>query len=288
MSTKRFPMEGLEVWKNEKNGFTVFQLHYSANPEKANPDWKAKNAKAMTRAQWNQEYEISWDSFEGQPVYGDWIKKKHGSPERIYPEIGLPLLCGWDFGLTPACVIGQLQKRKLVVFKEFVASNMGIKRFLEEVVVPGRRLLFPQWSEEGRDWLHFIDPAGDGRKDTDESTCAQVMYEVLGRRARITPGAVAWEARRSAVEHFLTTFDKDGPNFQIDIAGCPTLVRGFDGGYRYPDSVLELEPNKIRPLKDMHSHPHDALQYLASQVRMMQSRPATAIPTPGYSWSGSS
>lgn len=278
---KRYPMKGVEVWRNSKNRFVVFQLHYSANPAKDNDEFRESQKSGLTRAKFEQEYEIAWDAYEGKPVYSDWIKKIHASQERLAPEFGLPLLRGWDFGLTPACIIAQLQGEQLVVLRELVAINMGIKRFCETVVIPECNIHYA-----GYEFLDFIDPAGFAKAQTDETTCAQHMM-ACGIK-KVQPGALTWEERRSSVEGFLTKHHRVGkeihPNLLVDAAMCPTLVRGFDGGYRYPDKYAEIEPGDPRPIKDEHSHPHDAFQYLCSRVKKLTERKTPAIPSPGYGW----
>ena len=63
------------------------------------------------------------------------------------------------------------------------------------------------------------------------------------------------------------------------------LVRGFKGGYMYPDKAGEVEPMKLRPIKNEFSHPHDALQYVAGAVKKKLNRPHTInIPLPQYSF----
>ncbi len=285
---KKFPMDGIEIWKNGKNQFMVFQLHYLANPLKRSAEWKKSVKSSLTNKRWMQEYEISWESQAGKPVYNDFSKKIHGAIG-LQPEPGLPLLRGWDFGLTPACVIGQLQGRQLVIFKELISHNMGIKRFCSEIVTPYVRNQYPGWSDAKKDWIDFIDPAGLQRMQTDETTCAQHMAEAGIRN--IFPGAIDWETRRSSVENFLIKFMRRGtevmPCFQIDLAGCPTVVQGFTGGYQYPEKTLEIEPDKIRPLKNKFSHPHDGLQYLCSMVSSLV-RPGFGetvdIPAPSYDY----
>lgn len=285
---RKFPIEGLEVWTNPRNQFTVFQLHFTANPLKRSEQWKRHTRSNLTAKKWQQEYEISWESVAGKPVYNDFVKKIHGKT-KLTPEPGLPLLRGWDFGLTPACVIAQLQGSQMVVLREFIGVNMGIERFARDVVLPGCRLLYPEWSDRQNDWLDFIDPAGLAKSQTDESTCAQHM--AAAGIVRINPGAIDWESRRSSVEHFLTRFvrrDKEViPCFVIDLEGCPLLVSGFTGGYQYPEKALEIEPEKIRPIKNKFSHPHDGLQYLTSMARNLV-RPDYGlqidIPVPSYNY----
>jgi hypothetical protein len=88
-----------------------------------------------------------------------------------------------------------------------------------------------------------------------------------------------------AVEHFLTKRDKHGPCFAVNEKECPVLVRGFDGGYRYPEKAAEIQSTKLSPIKDVHSHIHDALQYLCSGIIVANMRlRQQSIPRPGYSW----
>ena len=278
---RRFPMEGVEIWQNPKNKFHIFQLHYSADPDKRDGTYRDAVKSAMPIAQYNQEYELLWDSFEGRPVYQDYNDKEHGVEGEIDPWIGLPLLIGIDFGLTPALVVAQLQKKRLCVLREYIEVNMGAERFIEQTVTD-LRIQYPGWSSFKKDFLTYIDPAGFARAQSNETTCAQYV----GKHFNPLPGAIAWEKRKQSVEHFLTRRDKEGPLFKISKTSCPTLVRGFNGGYRYPESSFEVEPTKIRPLKDEHSHPHDGLQYICSGIIDLKVRKSVDIPRPSYGSKG--
>lgn len=289
MAVRKFPMPGVELWKNPKNQFLVFQLHYTANPLKRSEDWRKSTASNLTRAKFMQEYEITWETWSGKPIYPDFNKRIHSTETPLEPERGLPLLRGWDFGLTPACIVAQLQGQQLVVLKEFVAFGKGIKRFCEEDVLPGCRMLFPSWGDPMRDWLDFIDPAGLQKAQTDERTCAMEMGDCGIRK--IFPGPIDWESRRSSVESLLVKFIRRGqevlPAIIIDRAGCPQLCQGFLGGYRYADSVIEIEPALIRPIKNAYSHPHDGFQYLCGSIgslrRLGSGVPGSGrVPRPSY------
>lgn len=273
------PLEGVNIWKNPKNRFVVFELHMDADPAKRSPEYKAKLRASMPKREYMQEYELQWDTWEGLPVYLDWDQSLHGVKGMGQPDLGLPLLRGWDFGLTPACLIGQMQGERLVILREFVAFNMGVERFCENIM-PQIRTAFPRWPNQERDWLDYIDPSGFGRADTDERCCA----EILGEHGIICrPGATTWESRRRAVDHYLTRRTKEGFLMQVSIPGCPTLVRGFNGGYQYPEKAREIEPAKLRPVKNRYSHVHDALQMIATGAKMIREDYGQAIPAPSYS-----
>jgi hypothetical protein len=278
------PTTGIKIWKNPKNRFTVFELHYTADPVKRTEEWKARNKAGIPRRKWEQEYELRWESWAGKPVYGDWNQTAHGVDKEIDPILGLPLLRGWDFGLTPACVIAQLEKNTLHILKEFTSYNTGIDRFSDEVLAYCK-MFYPAWADFRVDWLEFYDPAGNKGAETNAVSCANILKS---KGLRASPGAVDFESRRSSVEHFLTRRNADGQCFQICESKCPSLVRGFNGGYRYPDekNVSEIEVNRIKPIKDEYSHPHDALQYLTSGILRGGNRVRVEIPTPYYSWAG--
>lgn len=276
-----FPTEGLEIWKNEKNGFLVFQLHYKADPQKRDPAYIKEIKESMPVRQFSQEYELQWESFEGLSVFADWDITIHGVKKDIRPQVGLPLLLGLDFGLTPACLVCQLQEDTLCCIKEYTAMNMGAERFFHWLI-PQLKTQFHLWQDLAKDYLVFIDPSGEFRKDTDEGTCAKII-DKMGFR-NIIPGPVAWEERKNSVDHFLTRRTRNGPCFQVSLPNCPILTRGFQGGYRYDDKVLELEPNKLRPKKDIHSHIQDALQMVTARILMTKPASIIEVPPLQYQW----
>jgi hypothetical protein len=279
---RMFPLEGVTVWKNPKNRFTVFELHMDADPKKRDKDYKDVIRTSMPNRQYLQEYELQWDSFSGLPVYEDYREHIHGSKTRLHPKIGLPLLRGWDFGLTPACLIAQLQEQQLVILDEFCEFNMGIDKFTDKIL-PLIKSKYPEWNDARRDWKDFIDPSGFSREDTMMNSCARVLMD---KGVRPIPGPVVWEERRQAVEFFLTRSHKGEPCFQLDLTHCPITARGFKGGYRYQDKMAEVESLNPRPIKDEHSHPHDALQYIAAGVKgMLKKHSYVRVPTPYYSFS---
>lgn len=278
------PMQGIELWKNRRNGFLIIDLHYTADEEKRGPEFKAAIKKSMPLRDYLMEYERNWETFEGLPVFEDFNKEIHESKRPLEAELGLPLLLGWDFGLTPACVVAQLQGAQLVIIKEFVEQNMGINRFSKKVM-QSLKLSHPEWNDLKKDFISWVDPAGFTRKDTDERTCVQEMAK-HGGITDIRPGLLNWEPRKQAVERLLLGHNKDGSYLKVCETTAPTLFAGFAGGYQYPERMMEIEPDKARPLKNKYSHPADACQYLAGGVQTLPKKLAfTEIPTPSYSFS---
>jgi hypothetical protein len=277
---KRYPLEGIEVWQNPKNKFVVFQLHYTADPKKRNPEWLDNIRSAMTVSKFQQEYNLQWDTFLGKPVFPDFSERLHTTQERIQPELGLPLILGIDQGLHAACVVCQLQGNKFVVMDEIRAENMGAERFVEKVT-NFLSIHYPEWSNYDRDYLCYMDPSGFNKRDVDERTYATVWIKRGFKR--MFPGEMLWEPRRTSVENYLIKQNKEGACFVLSKPNCPLLLRGFMGGYRYTDKAFEVEPLKARPIKDDHSDVHDALQYAMSGFFKSKNRSGkAAIPDLRY------
>jgi len=95
----KFPMQGVELWKNPKNGFVVMDLHYTAHPDKRDPSFKAALKDSLPVHQYLREYEKNWQTFAGMPVYPNYRADLHTKEVPNVPHLGLPLLFGWDFGL---------------------------------------------------------------------------------------------------------------------------------------------------------------------------------------------
>ncbi len=195
-----------------------------------------------------------------------------GFGKRVYPEFnpdfhaveslpcvqGLDLILGWDFGLTPACVVLQLTARgQLLVLKEYVADGMGIRSFAESVVIPYIAKDFP-YCKVG---MSIGDPAGNARNEiVEEMSCIGELVSLgiptVGARTNdIDP-------RLGSVRYFLNKMVDGKPGLVLDRRACPTLFRGFVKDYVYNRIAVSGEERyKDKPNKNMSSHPHDALGY---------------------------
>lgn len=276
------PMEGVSVWKNPKNDFLVIDLHYTANPAKRGDEFKDSLRRALPIRKYKQEYEKDWSTFEGRPVYEDFNENIHVTHVKPSFHVGLPLLLGWDSsGLTPACVVAQLQEDQLFVFREIIGVSMGAVRFVPHVVSQ-LQLHFPSLTDFSQT-VSFIDPAGMKRAETNEKTYMQYIMDAGFKQTR--PGPMTWEKRKQAVDEYLVGLVHGQGKIQIYNGDCPILVAGFKGGFRYPDNIINIEPDKVRPVKDMHSHPHDGLQYLCGGLKSFRKSHydlSTSVPTYGF------
>jgi hypothetical protein len=270
------PIEGVRVWKNPLNRFLIYELHYRADPTKRHKEYAESLKATMPMQEYLREYELHYETFEGQPVFPEF-GKVHKTNEEPQPTPGLPMLIGIDWGRTPSAIIGQFEEGVLTIFKEYNETNMGADRFLHKVTTD-LRLTYPQVSDFKKQWLCFADPAGMSKQQTDDRTC----FLEASKYFNVTPGPIDFETRRLAVVHFLIRLEEGRPAFQVYERDCPILTQGFEGGYRYDDKDLEIEPNKLRPIKNLYSHPHDALQYLCSGVKTISKDSFKPVPSPTY------
>lgn len=270
------------LWINPKNKFCIFDVHYTANPLKRAPGFKESVKNSMPIKDFMVEYERNWEVFDGSPVFEDYSPHRHETEWEQEPHLGLPLLIGWDFGLTPAAVVAQLRGQTIHIIREYVAQHEGISTFAP-TVMRDLAVRYPNWSDMKEHFRHYIDPAGLHANQVDARTCAQEMMK-SGIRS-IFPGPIDWEARRTAVEHFLITHTKDGPALQLCKKDAPLLAKGFAGGYVYLEKHMQIEPGKPRPVKNKYSHPHDGFQYLCGGALSLlgKRKKSPEIPAPYYS-----
>lgn len=278
VSSKR-PIEGVEIWKNPRNRFVVCDLHYTADPRKRGEAWRNAIKESLPARDFAMEYERSWQTFEGKPVYGDFNRTIHLRQGPMNIEPGVPLMFGIDFGLTPAFVMKQLVGRRLRIHKEFIETDGSIDK-LGTVVWNYLLQNFLSWVHNPDMIYVWCDPAGFQRAQTDARTCVDILRKIGFKHIR--PGPVGWEIRRKGVEDYLTKTYGEGPGIEICEDECPILVEGFTGGYRYPEKAMNIEPSKITPIKNKYSHPHDALQYGCAGATQLRKSYGLEMPVPTY------
>lgn len=240
------------------------------------------------------ELEISWTSAPGLRVYPQFRYEIHVASRPIRYEPSLPLVIGWDFGLSPACCISQVNALgQWCIFPSFHPEERefeGIYEFgshiadhlLRTYAVPNGMSL------EELPMSHYGDPAGRGAAPTPGKRANETLsaFQILNRgidvyagegegRQRIVdrkpgwgwhvmPGAVSIPERLEAVKGRLTTLLRDGVPALIVDPREEFTITAFQGGYRYKqyaDGTFDRHP-----LKDHFSHGMDALSYCATRL----------------------
>jgi hypothetical protein len=241
----------------DKNG------NYIANPECDNyqnlsPDYYVKLGEKRTegfiKVYCGGRYGIVES---GKRVYPEYNDDLHSAPTLDAIQ-GLPIHLGWDFGLTPACVVFQISPRgQARILKEYVASDMGIRTLAKNVVLPDLPISFP-YNKVGES---EADPSGAaGDVIMEELSCIGEL-NALGIK---TNGATSNDpdVRISSVRYFLNSMTDGQPAFLLSREGCPTLRKGFINGYVFKRLKITGEDRyHDKPNKNKYSHPHDGLQY---------------------------
>lgn len=191
---------------------------------------------------------------DGKPVYPNYSDVLHLAEEEIKAIRGIPLIVGFDFGMTGACVICQMTPRgKFVILDELYEEDTGLRRFLNDVVRP---FIFSKY--RGMEVITTGDPAGVRRSDTDERSA----FDELKKNGFPATPAISnsFLARYNAVDVFLTKLIDGKAAFQLN-PSCKMLRKGFLGEYKLRRFQGFNELYSETPVKNQYSHLQDALQY---------------------------
>ena len=199
--------------------------------------------------------------FSGRPVFKDIFSAQiHVSKEPLEIYKGLPIMLGFDFGLTPACVIAQYDKNgQLRILRELVSEYMAIRQFVKDVLKPALASEF-----NGLPIIATADPAGEQRSQVDARTCIQELNESGIETYPASTNNFA--SRLQSVVDFMIRNVGEKPAFTID-PSCKMIIDGFAGGYQYDRvPVMGQEMYKDMPIKNKWSHIMDAVQYLCLRI----------------------
>ncbi len=195
----------------------------------------------------------------GKPVFQSFSDNAHVAPKQLDPEPGLDLILGFDFGLQPACAIGQVSRTgQLRILDELVSDGMGLRQFCNNQLIPLLRQKYFGMRVAG-----YGDPSGASRMPTDESTCFDILHSgEIGLNEVVPATTNAIIPRIGAVEHFLNKMYSGEPGFVLS-PNCSFLRKALNGGYHYEKEPKSLGENyKPMPVKNFSSHISDALQML--------------------------
>lgn len=252
---------GLRVWKNKGNGFTVCELHYTADPAKRTKEWKRQAKSGMTQKAWDTEFEISWEVYSGQPVFGkEFNKDLHVLKTRREPDPEYPILRGWDFGGNHAVVTAQVIGGCLYLLDEWPTLGYNTRRIGQEII-SDCHALYPEINH----YVDYVDPSGlwDNSKAAEGKACAQILKEVYS--LKVVPGIQSVTKRIDSVMYLLTTIKEGKPLIQIN-PELPITIQAFQSAYAYPENppknVKANRPEKTHPYSDLM----DCIQYIATKT----------------------
>lgn len=247
----------LPVRRNPKNGFAVATIHYTADPNKAKPEWKATEEKKYTERAWNREYEIDYSTYGGKPFYPSFSEMNIATVPIEYQH-GEILYRGWDFGFhRPCVVITKLnQFDQWSWMKAILGKDEGIMAF-------GKRVrTFCLSTYPGAKYIDACDPSGKNVTDKSDKTSVDILRMLgIAPQFRKQPRKQGAEIIRQKL-----IMRVDGKPGIIVARDQEYLIDMMKAGLHYPEPK-EGQPEKEFYFKDdYYDHGADALRYLAVEM----------------------
>lgn len=204
------------------------------NRANLHPDYYTDLAVGQTKS-WIDQYirGMYAPSQAGKPVYEQSFRReKHVSPVPLKIDPTLPVLVGYDTGLTPALLFQQQTlDGRIHKLREIAAFDMGMKRCIQNYVKPMVRNFFPF------NPLVFIgDPAALRRGDgDDESSAFKELKKVFEPDGAVVKTASTNDpvVRINATGDLLRQYPDGDPVVLID-PSCVRYIRGLQSMYRFP------------------------------------------------------
>jgi Terminase large subunit, T4likevirus-type, N-terminal len=207
-------------------------------------DYTADDAHVYVHNKWGR-------TRSGKPIYTEYIDSVHCKPFELAP--GLPLQVGYDFGRTPAALIGQETPFGWRIRHELCAKDMGVK---------AHGALVAKFIETTYPFMRDIrvtgDPAGNARDGSDHT--AFDLLSAAGLKAK-PAHTNELSVRIEAVQQCFRRMSLGEPGILIH-PECKQLRRACIDGYRYRKLSMVGERYSDDPDKNEFSHPAEALQYL--------------------------
>lgn len=98
--------KGVREKRNKVNGYYVYEVHYSADPEKDNDEFRAKARQGISLQKYLQEFEIDWTVVSGTPVWPEYSETYHKLKFDYNPA--WPLIVTYDPGVWSCALFSQL------------------------------------------------------------------------------------------------------------------------------------------------------------------------------------
>lgn len=252
--------KGLKIVENDRNGFTVVTLHYTADPRKRSKLWLKEAKQGMSLAKFEQEYELSYDSMLGEKVWPEVLSRR---PEIIFREgpfldnrwpTDMKMFAGWDYGARnpSAFIVYAIYDKITWAIWELYKPCKNIIEYAEELKA------CPYWNQ-----IRYIvaDPDINTLKQRDMksglTTSVQQQFQTLGI-SKFTLG-------NTNEQNWLATMNKHwrGPEVTFKILeNCTNLIDEFEQATYVTVSDRQLETTNFREvLIDHHNHALDATKY---------------------------
>lgn len=269
-------MKGLTFTKNKKNSFIVARLHYTADPERAKPEWKLKTRPGYTEATWRKEYEIDFEALSGLLVYPMFDESVHLISRRDLDidklnTRGIRIRVLDHGGTNPtACLWAWIDPDdNWIIYREYYKAND---------VIPNHAREIKQRSQRESYYNSIADPSiwAKTREKDGERYSIQEEYSDLGIdwSKGNNDFALAWDTISQRL-----TIDPSRINPFTGLPGSPSiffvqeecinLVKEIKK-WRFQEFTsvkMALEKNPKEVPIDKDNHAMDCLTYLANEIK---------------------
>lgn len=255
-------------WKNAKNGYNVFAVHFGADEEKNNLEWFEAETRQLEDSQIRQEYLLDFTSRAGQRAFPyleyaphKWLIDTSTNPLTI-PK-NWTIIAGLDFGgRNPTSIHFYAidHRGRFHAFWEFYkpSSPSEIARVLKQHPLWDRVLKVVVDPSIYNKNQHSSDPAAGSKI---KSIADQI--EELGIY-NMEPGINNRKAGFQRVRHMLrySDFNKNLDPYLKITTDCPNLWRELNGlTHREQTSAQLLGENLEEDVVKKDDHAYDELKY---------------------------
>ncbi|HKF98952.1 MAG TPA: hypothetical protein VKB20_11880 [Steroidobacteraceae bacterium] len=250
------PLHGVTEWECPRNGVHVVEVHYSADPQKRDPQWKREAMRGMPPRGWQREFEICWDLGGGDPVLPEYVPALMRREVTVNPSGRM--LRGWDFGqVCPATVFAQVDAwGRLLMVGELVLEHSSLSAQIEATKAMTVDLLGapgPCFDAGDPEALHEME-LGSIRRELLKSGI--VLQTFAGR------GELSYEQLRQRLLRrvMVPSEPEPSPAFLVS-PRCPILHSALAGGFARHGKTGK--PLPTHPYKDVV----DATRYLNDNIQ---------------------
>ena len=227
---------------------------------------------------WAERYIFgNWgESLSSQAVFhNSFIPDFHIAEDELTPIQGGPVVIGMDMARNPAAVFGQIDSwGRLLVFHTEYRDNMGVQKFIREVIKP---FIYSE-RMQGLPALICGDPSGIARSQIGEQSVFDMLkfegFQAFPASTNLIP------PRLRSVESWLNQQRDGRAAILFDPVNTAPLIQAMRSGYRYKKRKagdLDDKPDKNHPDSDLA----DALQYLCLGINSPYMGRIMRPPQPG-------
>jgi hypothetical protein len=234
----------------------IIRIPYGENPHLG----EARRRRTLESCRNNPEFMKRYVEGEfasvhlGEEVLPEFSEGLHVSHNPLAPFDALTFRF-WDGGLNPTCVFVQVTPNGQIRILDTVrGENIGMKQLVDGYVKPLMMMKYfrvPQWRDIGD--LHL--------RDKDQSDSTKSAAEVIERELNtyFEDGEMSWEKRRETLKEGFNMMVDGEPRILIS-SNDAIMIEALGGGWHYNKNPAGVVLND-KPVKDIHSHPGDALSH---------------------------